>query len=264
MSQERSPTGAVPDPAAALRSAFHLAVVAGPATGSCLPLRARPALVGRADADLALADALVSRRHLQARVHRGQVQVRDVGSANGTFLAAHRGCGRLPTRWGGAGRGQVRRGDRRPPAPGRGRRLTGRWHDAPPGTRLALGGSVLEVRARPDLSVSSADPATGAWSRPDRWRLVLPLLLCLSLLPLLATSGANPWRWAMLALPIGALVTGMAGSRPNRDGPPDGRGPPSPRSPHLAVTDPAALLLRAAAALAPEPAAEVLRARLPG
>lgn len=258
------PTGAVPDPAGALRAAFHLAVVAGPSTGSCLPLGAQPALVGRAGADLVLADALVSRQHLQARTHRGRVQVRDVGSANGTFRSGRRARGPLPTRRGGPWSVPARSSVRWPPR--RGRRLTARWRDAPPGTRLTLGGSVLEVRPRPDLTAASAIPAnaaSGGRRRADRLRLVLPLLLGVSLLPLLATSGGNGWRWAMLALPLAAVVTGLAGARPGPDRTPGGDRPPSWHRPAPpAELDPAALLLRAAAAPVPARTEEVLRARL--
>src|SRR5947209_1393067 len=43
-------------------------------------------IIGRENADLTIDDAEVSRRHVAVRLEGGQVEVEDLGSANGTFV----------------------------------------------------------------------------------------------------------------------------------------------------------------------------------
>ncbi|MCK6212398.1 FHA domain-containing protein [Georgenia sp. EYE_87] len=273
-----------PDPREALRSAWHLAVVEGPDTGWCLGLGPEPAEVGRGAPDLPLTDPLVSRRHLQVRERRGRVQARDHGSANGTrWRPAVRRPGRrtrrpspilrmprlLPSlQWlpvlrpGNLRRGAVRPGVLRPGvvrpgvvrpgvadgAPRFRRRLPARWHDLPPGARLSLGTTVLEVRRRPtELSPPAAPEPTRPHERRDWLRLALPLVACLTMVPLLLSSAAGPWRWAILAVPLVLVAATVAGSRP----------PAAPQLP-----DPAGLLLLAAARAARMAAGTPLRARV--
>ncbi|GAA4288425.1 FtsK/SpoIIIE domain-containing protein [Georgenia daeguensis] len=261
-----------PDPREALRCAWHLAVVEGPDTGWCLGLGREPADVGRGASDLPLTDPLVSRRHLQVRERRGRVQARDDGSANGTrWRPAARRPGRRPRRPVPPPHGpRALPGLRLPPiqrlltalllpalhrgttrggpdgAPRFRRRLAARWHDLPPGARLSLGATVLELRPRP---AELSPPATAEPARPherrDWLRLALPLVACLTMVPLLLSSTAGPWRWGILAVPLVLVAATVAGSR--RRG--------APRLP-----DPAALLLLAAARAGPVAAGEPLRA----
>ncbi|GAA1641757.1 hypothetical protein GCM10009790_24120 [Georgenia ruanii] len=236
--------------AAALRAAWHLAVVAGPDTGWCLPLAPGPATVGRGTAGLT--DPAVSRRHLEARTRGGRVQVRDAGSANGT-------------RWRAPGR------LRRP------RRLGRRWRAVPAGTRLAVGGTVLEVRPRP-TRLALADLQAGDDRVPvDLLRVAMPVLMCLGLAPLLASSGAGGWRWALLALPAGALLlTVLEARRRSRRAPSESPGSGA-RVPGRGTwgagrragagrtgPDPASLLLLAAAGPVTAEGGEVLRVAVAG
>ena len=43
-------------------------------------------VIGRENADLTIDDAEVSRRHVAVRLEGGQLEVEDLGSANGTFV----------------------------------------------------------------------------------------------------------------------------------------------------------------------------------
>lgn len=47
-------------------------------------------IIGRENADLTIADAEVSRRHAAVRLEGGQLEVEDLGSANGTFVNGNR------------------------------------------------------------------------------------------------------------------------------------------------------------------------------
>ena len=68
-----------------------LAVVAGPAAGSRLPVTGAPLVVGRGDdCDLRLDDDAVSRRHLAVWYDGRRGYADDLGSRNGTFVAGQR------------------------------------------------------------------------------------------------------------------------------------------------------------------------------
>ncbi|PFG40762.1 S-DNA-T family DNA segregation ATPase FtsK/SpoIIIE [Georgenia soli] len=244
-----------PDPRTALRSPWHLAVVAGPDTGWCLGLGPEPAEVGRGAADLPLTDPLVSRRHLEVRERRGRFEARDHGSANGTRWRAPSRLGRRrthPSRARPQPRVLLSLTRRLPPALSRAllrartRPLPPRWRELPEGTNLRLGATVLQVRRRPeDLRAPAAPEPSRAPEGRDWVRMALPLLACLTMVPLLVSSGAGPWRWAILAVPVVLLAATVVAVR-------------RPRAPEL--PDPAALLLHAAAAVARLPAGEELRA----
>ena len=47
-------------------------------------------IIGRENADLTVDDAEVSRRHVAVRLEGGEVEVEDLGSANGTFVDGSR------------------------------------------------------------------------------------------------------------------------------------------------------------------------------
>lgn len=64
-----------------------LLVVAGEARGSVIVVGALPAVLGRSDdADLTIADETVSRRHVELRGTRTELEIEDLGSSNGTTL----------------------------------------------------------------------------------------------------------------------------------------------------------------------------------
>jgi len=62
-----------------------LRIVTGELSGTTVEI-AGELLIGRADADLTLDDAEVSRRHAIVRQAAGRLQVEDLGSSNGTFV----------------------------------------------------------------------------------------------------------------------------------------------------------------------------------
>ncbi|MFH5823997.1 FtsK/SpoIIIE domain-containing protein [Georgenia sp. AZ-5] len=237
-------SGRAPDPAASLRCAWHLAVVAGPDTGWCLPVTPGCA-VGRAQAGSPLTDPLVSRRHLLVRTRRGRVQVRDAGSANGTHVA----------------RPRARPGRRRA------RRVGQRWRDVAPGDRLTLGGTVLELRARPTRLAAPATiaaPPPRRHARRDLARLAMPLLMCAAAVTFLLAAPSAGWRWATLVLPLGVLALALLdGRRRDHEARDDADDADDAREDAVPATDdPAALLLLAAAAPVPAAAGETLTVRL--
>lgn len=64
-----------------------LLVVAGEARGSVAVVGSLPAVLGRSDdADLTIADETVSRRHIELRGTRTELEIEDLGSSNGTTL----------------------------------------------------------------------------------------------------------------------------------------------------------------------------------
>src|SRR4051812_10536806 len=72
---------------APLPSGLRLLVVAGPDRGQALPLGPGRYVCGKSSSsDLPLTDPLVSRRHLEITVDARAVQLRDLGSRNGTFF----------------------------------------------------------------------------------------------------------------------------------------------------------------------------------
>lgn len=167
----------------------HLAVTAGPGVGWVLPLTAGALVVGRGqDADLPLPDPALSRRHLRVRDRGGRVRVQDLRSANGTRLRAARGA---PVR------GAAPRIARRSTRVGR------RWRPLGVGSRILAGSSVLELRVHPGM-VLPADSEQGAdLSGGLLGRLMLPLLMSVSTLPLLLGGGGGRWRVVLLiALPV--------------------------------------------------------------
>ncbi|MFC7406239.1 FtsK/SpoIIIE domain-containing protein [Georgenia alba] len=220
----------------ALRTPWHLAVVAGPDTGWCAGLGPDVTELGRrplgSDQVLPLTDPLVSRRHVAVRARRGRLEARDLGSANGTRLRRAR-----------------RRRRRRGPRPGRwARSLRSRWRPLGEGDRLELGRTVLEVRRRPD-ELRPPSPPEPERRRPARdWlRLALPLVACVTMVPILLVGSANPWRWAVLAVPVALVVAMALGQRRAR--PPD-------------LPDAATVLLLAASRAVPADPGETLRVRL--
>jgi S-DNA-T family DNA segregation ATPase FtsK/SpoIIIE len=74
------------EPRRAPRAATELAVVSGPDAGRALALTAGAHTVGRAGADLCLADPALSRRHLRLDVGPDGLTVTDLGSENGTVV----------------------------------------------------------------------------------------------------------------------------------------------------------------------------------
>jgi pSer/pThr/pTyr-binding forkhead associated (FHA) protein len=60
-------------------------VTRGPLAGRCYAVGTE-LLIGRQDADLLLDDPQVSRRHAIVRAIDGELEVEDLGSANGTFV----------------------------------------------------------------------------------------------------------------------------------------------------------------------------------
>jgi pSer/pThr/pTyr-binding forkhead associated (FHA) protein len=71
----------------------ELEIVTGPLAGRRVPLRDE-VTVGRADTDLELADAEVSREHAVLRPRPdGSVEVEDLGSTNGTYVGDRQATG---------------------------------------------------------------------------------------------------------------------------------------------------------------------------
>ena len=74
-------------PPAAARWPLELRVAGGPDAGRRLPLGRGLHVVGRGDAcSVRIPDPDISRRHLEIRVGEGAVEVRDLGSTNGSLL----------------------------------------------------------------------------------------------------------------------------------------------------------------------------------
>jgi pSer/pThr/pTyr-binding forkhead associated (FHA) protein/S1-C subfamily serine protease len=66
-------------------SDVHVVVTRGPLAGRCYAVGTE-LVIGRQDADLLLEDPQVSRRHAVVRAIDGELEVEDLGSANGTFV----------------------------------------------------------------------------------------------------------------------------------------------------------------------------------
>lgn len=235
----------------ALTARWHLAVVSGPDPGWCLPVRRPAADIGRdPGSDLALADPRMSRRHLQVRERRGWVEVRDLGSANGTRVRRVRRA--LPWRRARASRLTTVLGRR--------------WRRLAPGSDLLAGASVLRVRSRPGLAgvevpetgraraadrlgggsraaVGAASSPGSAHEEPSGSRSPAPVLLALSGLPFLVTAATTGSRLAFVAaVPLLMALAALRSRRPRTSR------TPSPE-------DPAAVLLRAARGSSPAHAA---------
>jgi two-component system nitrogen regulation response regulator GlnG len=84
-------TAALPrPPRAALPAHLELVALSGPDRGRHLALAAGDFVIGTAaDAAFVLTDPAVSRHHLELRVRRGRVMVRDLGSRNGSYCGSH-------------------------------------------------------------------------------------------------------------------------------------------------------------------------------
>ncbi len=220
----------------------HLAVVYGPGVGWVLPLVSGAAVVGRGTAaDLVLADPQLSRAHLQVRDRGGLVRIRDLGSVNGTRVIPARGA---PVT------GSSARLARRP------RRVGRRWQPLPVGSRVLAGSVVLELRVHPGMVLPVELQEHSDLSGGLLGRLLFPLLMSVSALPLLLGGGGGAWRLVLLvALPVVLLAAILwpalrdRARRLRRTGQHDEQKPPVPQP----VADPAALL---AAAGAPVPLPE--------
>jgi len=81
-----------------LRVVARLVIRSGPRAGETIELKDE-LVIGRENADLAIDDAEMSRRHAVVRSVVGAVEVEDLGSSNGTFVDEQRIEG--PTRVGG-------------------------------------------------------------------------------------------------------------------------------------------------------------------
>jgi pSer/pThr/pTyr-binding forkhead associated (FHA) protein len=75
--------------AAAPLPAPALVVKDGPLAGTRFPVESELS-IGRVDADIALEDPQISRRHAVVRNTNGAVEIADAGSANGTFVNGER------------------------------------------------------------------------------------------------------------------------------------------------------------------------------
>ena len=65
----------------------RLAALDGPLKGHLVALTKKLLLIGQGlDCDLRVPDPLASRRHCEITKNRGQFEVRDLGSTNGTFV----------------------------------------------------------------------------------------------------------------------------------------------------------------------------------
>jgi serine protease Do len=76
-------------------SGAHVVVTRGPRAGRCYAVGTE-LIVGRQDGDLLVNDPQVSRRHAVVRTIDGELQVEDLGSANGTFVNGARVDGPQP------------------------------------------------------------------------------------------------------------------------------------------------------------------------
>ena len=84
-------TATVSGPGGHLPDSLAIEVVAGPDAGAMVPLSPGSLVVGKeAGCDLVLTDTAVSRRHLEITVTPERVEVRDLGSKNGSFYLGAR------------------------------------------------------------------------------------------------------------------------------------------------------------------------------
>jgi DNA-binding NtrC family response regulator len=84
-------TATVSGPGGELPASLAVEVVAGPDAGAVIPLAVGSLVVGKEPGcDLLLTDPAVSRRHLEIAVTPGRVEVRDLGSKNGSFYLGAR------------------------------------------------------------------------------------------------------------------------------------------------------------------------------
>ncbi len=73
------------------KRSFLLKVISGPERGQTRPLSSRPVVVGsQPPSDLLLTGRGVSRKHAELVLRDGQLELRDLGSTNGTFVGSAR------------------------------------------------------------------------------------------------------------------------------------------------------------------------------
>ncbi|WP_154793133.1 FtsK/SpoIIIE domain-containing protein [Occultella kanbiaonis] len=214
---------------------FHLAVIAGPDPGWVAPLGAQPVLVGRGPtASLALEDPSLSREHVLVSARGGRLRARDLGSANGTTMV------------------RARRGPRADaPIPGRrSRRVRTGWRALREGDLLRAGTSVIEVRRHPSLRDRTGPAQPSGVGDGLLGRLMFPLIMCVTSVPLLL-SGSGAWRVVVaIALPlvlVGSVVWPLLAQRRRRRGERSRPETPAEPEPDLGPDDPAGLLMSAGA-----------------
>lgn len=139
-------------------------VISGPRAGQSVGVTGE-LVIGRQNADLTIDDAQVSRRHVAVRLEGGQLEVEDLGSANGTFVNGSRIEG--PVKVGGGAKIRVGRTEFevRGVLPPRGERhgstraAAGAMAD-PQATRATptADPELTKARSLPDLQVTKATP----------------------------------------------------------------------------------------------------------
>ena len=136
--------GGMPGPAAAGDDRAHyLVVVEGPERGRRIEVGDENVVIGRAQpADVVLVDEIVSRNHCRVALVMGELFVTDLGSSNGTFVAA--------------------------------RRITAPTFVAP-GERIGIGGHILEHEWRSRREVDSASATDNDLEKAKKYvRSLLP------------------------------------------------------------------------------------------
>ncbi|SED72437.1 DNA segregation ATPase FtsK/SpoIIIE, S-DNA-T family [Ruania alba] len=118
--------------------------------------------------------------------------MRDLGSVNGTLLRPARPAGAAPST-------RPVRLARRP------RRVGRRWRPVPVGSMLVAGSTVLQVRTHPaltDLPEPEQHLSDGLIGR-----LMLPILMALTMIPLLLSGGGSGWRIVLvIAMPVAIVL----------------------------------------------------------
>jgi S-DNA-T family DNA segregation ATPase FtsK/SpoIIIE len=158
-------------------SPLELRVLGGPDAGRVRPLGRGLHLVGREHGcDVRVPDPDISRRHLELRVGDGEVEVRDLGSTNGSRL-----------------------GDEP---------LDERFRRWPPGTALRLGATTLAVDGAPEAA-TALEPAAGGRTRirpPHRLRVLREEREVFLPRPPADAPGRRP-AWAAILLPaVGGVL----------------------------------------------------------
>ncbi|MBJ7452518.1 MAG: FHA domain-containing protein, partial [Blastococcus sp.] len=164
-------------PSATARGPLELHVSGGPDAGRRLPLERGLHVVGRADpCSVRIADPDISRRHLEVRIGDGTVEVRDLGSTNGSLL------------------------DDTP--------LDDTFRPWPPGSRLRLGATSLAVSdtGEPTAALEAHVGGRSVIRPPHRLR-VLHEEREVSLPPLPAEAPRRRLAWVAVLLPaVGGVL----------------------------------------------------------